>query len=129
MADAGQCKGVNRDGKPCGAAAHGGDWCPWHDPSRAADRAQWRVEGGKAKANARRARKKVFAAGLELSEVDGALCAALARVLTGRMEPGVGTAAATIARAIVTIRQAGEVEERLAQLEAAAGITEGGRAS
>ena len=59
---------------------------------------------------------------LSLHDVDAMLCTALAGVLAGKLEPGTATAAATVARAITTVRSAGEIEERLAALEAAAGI-------
>ncbi len=40
----------------------------------------------------------------------------------GRMEPGVGSAVATLARTVVTIRTAGDLEKRLEALEATAGV-------
>lgn len=55
--------------------------------------------------------------GLELSEVDAAMCKALVDVLSGELEPGIGTAAATIARTVSAIRVAAGLEERLSALE------------
>jgi hypothetical protein len=126
MADARRCIGTNRDGGPCSAMPRAGrEHCQWHDPELAEARAQWKVAGGKAKSNSARARRKVLAAGLHLHEVDAALCGALLDVLAGKIEPGVATAAATVARSIVAVRQAGEMEDRLAALEAASGLTKG----
>ncbi len=117
---ASQCLGTNRDGGPCSAwVPSGRDHCQWHDPDREAERRQWRARGGQNRSNRHRAKKQVFAAGLSLDEVDGALSAALARVLTGRMEPNVGTAASTIARAIIAVRQVSDLDARLTALEAA----------
>lgn len=125
MVNTGKCQGKIRDGGPCSATRQPGkDWCIWHDPDLEEQRREWNRNAGKAKSNKRRARKRIFAAGLELSEVDAALCRALTEVLDGTIEPAVASAAATISRAIVTTRQAGELEHRLAHLEAAAGLAE-----
>lgn len=61
----------------------------------------------------------MLGAGLSLEEVDVALCAALARVLTGRISPQVGAATATIAKAIISVRQVSDLEVRLQALEQA----------
>jgi len=60
----------------------------------------------------------VLAAARDLKEVDAQLCRAFTDVLDGRLPPGVGTAAATIARSIIAVRDAGDIAERLDQLEA-----------
>ena len=60
---------------------------------------------------------------MELPEVDAALCKALTGVLAGELEPNIGTAAATIARAITSVRQVGELEQRLSALEERRGIS------
>jgi hypothetical protein len=54
---------------------------------------------------------------MEFSEVDAALCSALSYVLTGNIEPGVATAASSIARTIVTVRTVTDLEKRLERLE------------
>jgi hypothetical protein len=59
-----------------------------------------------------------------LREVDALLCAALTSVLAGRIAPGVASSAASLGRAIVAVRQANDLEERLVTLEKAAGISE-----
>jgi len=48
-------------------------------------------------------------------------------VIAGQTEPGVANAAANLARAIVAVREASEVEERIEALESALGQTETGR--
>jgi hypothetical protein len=60
---------------------------------------------------------------LTLPEVSGLLSGALQRVADGHMEPGVGTALATIARAIIAVDQAGALEDRVADLEHRAGLS------
>jgi len=59
---------------------------------------------------------------LTINDLDGLLCRALVQVAAGKVEPGVGSAMATIAKTITGIRQAGELERRLEELERAAGI-------
>ncbi len=44
------CKATNKTGKPCqGHCLPSGDFCLFHDPTRAADRAESRRKGGKAR--------------------------------------------------------------------------------
>ncbi len=118
MADARRCSGQNKDESPCSAAVQPGRaYCVWHDPARADDRARWQVEGGRARSNRARARKHLQET-RDLREVDALLCASLTSVLAGRITPGVGTAAASIARAIVAVRTAHDLEARLAAIEA-----------
>lgn len=126
MGNVRQCKGTTTTGAPCSATPRPGrDYCPWHDPALATERASWKVKAGQSKSNRTRAKKKLLASAMDLNEVDAALCLALKDVLAGELEPGIGTAAASIARTITTVRAAGEHEERLARLERELGIQEG----
>ncbi len=59
---------------------------------------------------------------MTIDDLDALLCSALVKVAGGRIEPGVGSAMATIAKTVVAIRQASELERRLEELERAAGI-------
>jgi hypothetical protein len=81
-------------------------------------RTQWNREAGKAKSNTRRATKHVLGAARDLKQVDAQLCRAFTDVLDGKLPPGVGTAAATIARSVIAVRDAGDIAERLDRLEA-----------
>lgn len=118
-----QCQGTNRNGEPCSAHVYdGAGWCRWHDPDRAADRAAWSRKGGAARSNKARARKQLADAVMSMSDMDAFLCASMVKVAAGRMEPGVGSAVATLARTVVAIRTAGELERRLEELERQAGI-------
>lgn len=116
------CKGTNAAGNPCQAMPlKGKDYCAWHDESLAGQRRAWSVAGGRNKSNDARARKRVLTSGLELAEIDSALCAALLDVLSGQLEPGIATAAAGVARSIATIRTASDLEARITALESQRG--------
>ena len=113
------CQGINRSGEPCSATLQSGKaWCLWHDPDLVEQRTHWNREAGRAKSNTRRASRHVLTATRDLKEVDAQLCRAFTDVLDGTLPPGVGTAAATIARSIIAVRDAGEIVERLDRLEA-----------
>ena len=120
---ASQCQGTSRTGEPCSAHVYEGQtWCRWHDPNRAEERAEWSRKGGEARSNKQRARKQLAAAVLSIDDLDAFLCLALQRVGTGAMEPNVGSAMASIAKTITTIRSTADFEKRLEDLERAAGI-------
>jgi len=112
-----QCKAKNKSGAPCSAQHFKDGWCRWHHPDLEAQRQSERSAGGRARSNEARAKKQVLVAGMDLRAVDAALCGALQAVLAGTIEPGVGSAAASIARAIIAVRTAGELEQRLADIE------------
>ncbi len=86
----------------------------WHDPEREAERAECRAQGGRA----RELRKHAT----DMSSLRGTLFLTLKRVSNGELEPSVGNSMATIARAIVAVSQATDLEERLTALEQRAGI-------
>lgn len=114
-----KCSGTRRDGKPCGAPTMGGAaFCVSHDPARVVEMAAWRERGGRGKSNAARARKTLASATLSAADLDAVLCSCLAKVIGGHVEPGVGTAAAAIAKAIIGLRQAGQLEAELAEMRA-----------
>ncbi len=118
-----QCLGTNRTGEPCSAHVDDGQtWCRWHDPARAEERTEWSRKGGQARSNRARARKQLAEQLMTIDDLDALLCSALVKVAGGRIEPGVGSAMATIAKTITGIRTAGELERRLEELERAAGI-------
>lgn len=112
-----RCKATTKDGKPCGAQARHNGWCAWHDPERQQEMADARRRGGQARSNLQRARKELAAAALDPDELQGVLGVTIKQVLAGTKPPGVGSAIAALARAAVTVRDATEVEARLAALE------------
>ncbi len=117
-----RCEAVAKNGKPCSATPVPGlGRCAWHAPEWAEQRREWSRRGGKGKSNAARMRRQLPEA-MTPGEIQSLLGAVLKGVVAGRVEPGVGNAAANLGRAIVAVREATEYEERLAALEAAAGI-------
>ncbi len=123
-----RCQATAASGKLCSATPRPGrPWCLWHDPEAAEQRRELSRKGGVARSNRARARA-TLGAPLAPAEVQAILGRVLKDVVGGKIEPGVATAAAGVARALIAVREATEVEERLAALEAAAGIEERKRA-
>ena len=120
-----QCKHPNRTGGPCGASHFRDGWCRWHHPDLESQRQAERAAGGAARSNKARARKQLADAVLTINDLDGLLCRALVQVAAGKLEPGVGTSMAGIARTITTIRSTGEIERRLEELERQAATRKG----
>jgi hypothetical protein len=119
-----RCKGTRKDGAACEArAVTGSDYCLAHDPARVVEMAEWRRQGGKASSNASRARKA--AAGMNPVEIIGVLSRVLSGVLAGDYTPGQANAAASVARAMMQIHEMTALEERIAALEARAGLNVG----
>ena len=117
-----RCQGTTASGKPCAAKALPEDrFCPWHSPAWADRRRAWSSQGGTNRSNAARVRKHLPPAPTP-DELQRVLGQALTDVLGGTLEPGRANAAAALARSLMAVREATEVEERLAALEQAAGI-------
>jgi len=88
-----------------------------------ADRiAEGRRRGGKARSNAARAKKQAPLNVLTPIELQAVLSSSIARVLGGQIEPGVANSVAGLARALVAVREATTLEERIAELEQRAGV-------
>ena len=116
-----RCQAKNAAGNPCSAYVREGDqFCRWHDPERETERKAWSVKGGKNKSNMARLRKLWSEERLDPSEVTGLLSAALVATYQGQLEPGVLSAIASGARALVAVHESTETEARLAALEAVA---------
>ena len=121
----GRCTATNKDGRPCSAQPWRDSLCRWHHPELEAERQAGRRKGGANKSNKARARRQMVDAALTPAELQGYVAVALTGVLVGRYSPGQASAVAALARAAVSVREATTLEERIADLEAAAGI--GGR--
>jgi hypothetical protein len=120
-----KCQGTTQSGKPCNAQARPGRTrCPWHDEELSSQRRAWSERGGKAKSNRARAQKQISGGVMTPLELRGVLGVVLTDVIAGKLEPGVGNAAANIARAMVSIQETQELEERLSALEERAGLAE-----
>lgn len=116
-----RCQAVAKSGKPCGATVVADGMCAWHAPSWADRRRQWSATGGRKRANRERAKKQVPEA-LTPAELQGYIAVTLKGTLSGRISLGIANAVASLTRAAVAVREATEVEERLAALEEAAGL-------
>ena len=111
----GPCSALNREGKPCSAQAWRDGLCRWHHPDLADERAGWRAKGGAERSNASRARK---ALPKDLADVRDALLRTLSGLENGEVEPRVAGAMAAVARAVCHVQEVGDLERRLAEMEA-----------
>ncbi len=120
----GRCRATTAAGSPCSAQPVREDgYCYWHSPAIAGEREEARRRGGRGKSNRARAAKQLPAGVMTTDELRGLLGLTLKGVIAGRVEPGVGNAAANLARSIVAVAEAGAVEDlqrRLDELEAMA---------
>jgi hypothetical protein len=113
------CAGVRKDGQACqGPVLDGGRWCFAHDPTRAAERQAARTKGGHNRGAVVRLRRLCPP---RLVPIFDQLAAALQEVHDGTLSPPQATAMASLARAMCALLQAGELEERLRELEGRAG--------
>jgi hypothetical protein len=107
------CAAQRRDGTPCqGRPLAESPYCFGHQPGANAARAK----GGRQRSNVARAAKAVPP---KLQVVAGVLESALAKTFEGRMKPQVASALAALAGAYVRVVSAGEIEQRVADLERA----------
>jgi hypothetical protein len=119
-----QCSGHRRDGQPCTAPVLGaGGFCFAHDPAKATARQQARQRGGRNRGALVRLR---VLCPPRLVPVFDHLEQALSEVHAGTLKPGQAIAMAALARAMVAVLQAGELEERVRRVEALSGES-GGR--
>ncbi len=124
-----RCQATAASGQPCSATPRPGrPFCLWHDPEAEEARRELSRKGGAARSNRARAAKRLPPEAMSLTELQGVLSSVLRDVIAGKTEPGVGNCAAGLGRAIAAIAQVADLEERLTELEAAAGIANRGRA-
>ena len=117
--EAEQCQATNATGGPCGAKPQPGrSLCLWHDPQEAERRHQMSSKGGKARSNKARARKALPADPLSTEELHAWLGVVFKGVIAGKIEPGVATASATVARTMAELSKTDELEQRITNLEA-----------
>ncbi len=79
--------------------------------------AEWRRQGGKGKSNRARAAKELADVPMTSGDLCRHLGAVFLKVVAGKLEPNVGTSAATIARAMTDIAKTSDIELRLIDLE------------
>lgn len=109
------CAAIRRDGAACQSAVlAGGGWCYTHDPNRANERTEARRRGGQHRSNLARARVAVPE---RLVPIIAKLEVAFDAAVAGALDPRTALAVAALARALVIVVQAGDVEVRLRRLE------------
>jgi hypothetical protein len=119
-----QCAAITRGGSRCGSAVLAGSrYCWTHDPAAADRRLEASKKGGRARSNKARAAKQIPAA-MSAEDLAGWLSLLFTSVMTGRIEPKIGTACASIARVLHEVKTMTELEQRLTQLEERAGVAD-----
>lgn len=118
------CSATRRDGQPCRAPAVGpSGLCFSHDPARVVARVEANQRGGRHKARIIRLRGLIPPRLLPIFDV---LEAALGEVHEATITPQQAGAMASLARAMVAVLSAGELEERVRNLEREASEVRGG---
>jgi len=113
-----QCSGTTKAGERCRARSlPGSAYCVTHDPTKVTQLAEWRRKGGYAASNKARAKKALPADPLTNEELHSWLRVVFKGVIAGRIEPGVATASATVARTMAELARVTELEQRIANLE------------
>jgi hypothetical protein len=113
-----RCNAHSATGAPCSAQPVRDDgYCYWHSPATAGERVEARRRGGVNRSNKARAKKELPAGVMTNDELRGLVGLTIKGVLGGRVEPGVGNAVAALARAYVTVTEAGAVEAMQAQVD------------
>lgn len=103
-----RCKALTKTGGPCGGyVPTGSEYCFAHDPALAEVRREARARGG---TNSRKDIRIQKAVSGDLREVLDLLEDALRGVLAGTLPPGRASAAASLAKAIMEVRN-GALEE------------------
>ena len=125
-----KCNAITKAGKTCqGNPLPGRPYCYAHDPERAEERALANKAGGYNRADHRRVIKYWAAFGEEMGrrpkDIPAILLSCMGMVYDRKMTPGEATAIAHVARTAVQIAQSVELEERMAALERAAGLSVG----
>ena len=109
-----RCKATTRNGSPCRGFAIEDGYCFSHSPALEAKRREARAKGGKNSAKIARLRGLIPP---RLVPVYDKLETALGEVHEGKLDSKKATAMAQVARAMVSVLTAGEMEERLRGLE------------
>lgn len=122
------CPTPTAEKKPCrGRVPPGRVYCLSHDPEKREAQREASRRGGESRSAARRAARSWAMTGEQIRQEDlpAILRACVLDVRLGKIEPSVASAIATLAKTSVQLRADLEMEQRLAALEQAAGITQG----
>lgn len=113
-----RCQATNQAGRPCSAQHWQDGFCRWHHPDLATERRAWSAKGGASRSNSARARRKLAGDLKDMAGVKAMLLESMQQTKDGDMEPGILTALATAARAVVAVAGVADFEAQLAQMRA-----------
>ena len=115
------CHSITRAGERCRARPLAGStYCVNHSPDITDEqRKAWAARGGTNSSARARARKQLPSAVMSADEIGSWLSVYFKRVIAERMDPAVANAVSTMSKAMLAVREASEVEERLSALEKA----------
>jgi len=112
------CRHIKADGRPCDALRlHGSEYCFFHDPAKAAERAAAQRSGGQ---NGRAAVLPADTPMLTVktaSDVVGLLSETINQVRVGTLDARIGNCVGYLAGIVLKAVEQGDMEERLAALE------------
>jgi len=113
-----RCVSTKKDGTPCQAPAISpSGYCFMHDPNRASARDEARRRGGKNSCRTARLNKLIPS---QLRPIYNMLGRAMVECYQGKLDYRKTNALASVARAMVAVLTAGELEERVRDLESKA---------
>ena len=116
------CQGKTVEGEPCRATPISGKkTCMFHDEEMAERRAAGRREGGRRRSEPRRTLdpSQRMTAVSSLADVRDLLADTINHVRTGQVDPKIANTVGYLASVLVRVFEVGELEERLAAMEAA----------
>jgi len=130
-----KCAGITRGGSRCSSPVlPGSSYCFLHAPEMAEARREAARKGGRNRSAKARAQRQIPEA-MTPAELSGWLSALFRSVVSGRTEPKVGAAAATIAKVLLEARAVADqptiedLQEQLALLRTMIERSSGGRAA
>ena len=113
------CNGITKGGKKCRARViPGTNWCVFHSADDA-QRKAWAAQGGANSSAKARARKQLPGELMGADEIGAWLAICFKRVIAEKMDPSVANAVSTMSRAMLAVREASDIEDRLNALEQA----------
>lgn len=114
-----QCRWVKADGTPCQAnALLGSDYCFFHDPDKAGEREAAQRAGGRVGKVAALPPDTPDASLSSMADVVTFLGRTINQVRRGELDPKVANAVGYLAATLLRALEQGDIEKRLAELEA-----------
>ena len=114
-----QCRGTKADGTPCRAnAMTGSEYCFFHDPAKAEEQEAARQAGGRVGKTTVLSPDTPDAPLSSMADVVALLGQTINQVRRGEVDPKVANAVGYLASALLRALEQGDIEKRLAELEA-----------